>query len=69
MNAVLNIKHTPRCAFCKYWYDPTNSAILPKSPAIGLWEIRDINQKCLCMKKNIPMVANGFCSRDYQCKL
>ena len=66
---VLNIKYAKKCAFCKYWYDPTNSAIAPKCPGIGMWEIKDINQKCMCMKKNIPMPANAFCSRDYCCKL
>ena len=68
-SVVINIKHMKKCAFCKHWYDPTNSAIAPKAPQIGLWEIRDIDQKCLCMKKNIHMVANGFCGADYSCKL
>lgn len=68
-STVVNIKHTKRCAFCKNWYDPTNRAIAPKSPVIGLWEIKDINQKCLCVKKNIPMSANAFCSNDFACKL
>lgn len=66
---ILNIKHTKKCAFCKYWYDPTNSAIVPKSPAIGMWEIKDINQKCMCLKKNIPMPANAFCSGDFERKM
>ena len=65
---VINIKHTKKCAFCQYWYDPTNSAIAPKSPAIGLWEIRDVNQTCLCQKKNINMPANAFCG-SFVCKL
>lgn len=41
-----NIKTAKKCAFCKYWYDPTNSAISPRSPKINLWEYDD---KC---KKN-----------------
>lgn len=69
MNAIVNIKTIKRCAFCKNWYDPTNSAIAPKSPAIGLWEIKDINQKCMCLKKNILMSSNAFCSRDFVNKL
>ena len=44
MKAIVNIKHVKKCAFCKNWYDPTNSAITPKSPAIGMWEIKDIDQ-------------------------
>lgn len=66
---IVNIKHIKKCAFCKNWYDPTNSAIVPKSPAIGLWQIKDINQKCLCLKKNIQMPANAFCSSDFKMKL
>ena len=66
---IVNIKHINKCAFCKYWYDPTNSAIVPKSPAIGLWQIKDVNQKCKCLKKNIPMPANAFCSRDFISKI
>jgi hypothetical protein len=66
---TVNIKHINKCAFCKYWYDPTNSAIVPKSPAIGLWQIKDVNQKSKCLKKNIPMPANAFCSRDFISKI
>jgi len=60
MNTIINIKTVKKCALCKHWYDPTNSAIAPKSPKIGLWEIKDINQKCLCLKKNIQMSSNAF---------
>lgn len=66
---TVNIKHINKCAFCKYWYDPTNSAIVPKSPAIGLWQIKDVNQKSKCLKKNIPMPANAFCSMDFISKI
>ncbi|MBQ6702981.1 MAG: hypothetical protein IJN17_08530 [Clostridia bacterium] len=65
----VSIKNNKKCAFCKYWYDPANSAISPKAPAIGLWQIKDINQKCMCLKKNIPMPAGTFCSNNYECKL
>lgn len=66
---IVNVKFMKKCAFCEHWYDPTNSAITPKSPAIGLWQIKDINQKCLCTKKNIQMPANAFCSNDFESKL
>lgn len=68
-STVVNIKNIKKCAFCKHWYDPTNSAIAPKSPSIGLWEIKDTNQKCLCLKKNIKMPATAFCSSGYEAKL
>ena len=66
---VVNVKNISKCAFCKNWYDPTNSAIAPKSPAIGLWEIKDINQKCMFLNKNIQMLANAFCSADFERKI
>ncbi len=68
-SVIVNIKNNKKCAFCKYWYDPTNSAIAPKSPALGVWEIKDIKQKCMCLKKNIPTAANAFCSLNYISKL
>ena len=66
---TVNIKFIKKCAFCKNWYDPTNSAIAPKAPIIGLWAIKDVNQKCMCLVKNIPMPANGFCNRDFESKI
>ena len=68
-STIVNVKHIKKCAFCKNWYNPTNSAIAPKSPAIGLWEIKDVNQKCICLKKNIQMPANAFCSSDFISKI
>ena len=66
---IVNIKTIKKCAYCKHWYDPTNSAIAPKAPAIGLWEIKDVNQKCMCLKRNINMAANAFCSNNFESKL
>ena len=37
------------CAFCKHWYDPTNSAIFLKSGVARLWEYED-TKKALCRK-------------------
>lgn len=68
-SAVINAKIMKKCAFCKHWYDPTNSAIAPKAPVIGLWEIKDINQKSMCLKKNIQMPANAFCLNDFEKKI
>ena len=68
-STTVNIKYAKKCALCKNWYDPTNSAIAPKAPTIGLWEIKDVNQKCMCLKKNIPMPANAFCSSDFVVKI
>lgn len=68
-STVVNIKQMKKCAYCKYWYDPTNSAIAPKAPAINLWEIKDINQKAMCLKRNIKMSASAFCNCDFESKL
>ena len=69
MKLLVDARHVKKCAFCKNWYDPTNSAIAPRNPAIGQWEIKDINQKCLCQKKNIPMPASAFCSNVFESKI
>ena len=66
---IVNIKNIKKCAFCKNWYDPTNSAIAPKAPSIGLWEIKDVNEKRMCLKKNIEMSGIAFCSADYEQKI
>ena len=68
-SCIVNVNHMKKCAFCKNWYDPMNSAIMPKSPAIGLWEIKDVNHKSLCLAKNIQMSANAFCSDSFVNKL
>lgn len=59
---VFNIKTSRSCAFCKYWYDPANSAISPKAPNINLWNVDD---KCknMCLKTNIEKKATATCSR------
>lgn len=66
---TVNIKQGKKCALCKHWYDPTNSAIEPKAPNIGLWKIKDINQKCMCLKKNIQTPAGAFCGKDFVSKI
>lgn len=58
---VINVKRFGRCAVCKHWYDPANSAITPRAPQIDLWEYDD-SAKRKCMKKNFDTNASGFCS-------
>ena len=48
----VNVKLSKKCALCKYWYDPTNSAITPVNPKIGIWEINDTDKKSKCLKTN-----------------
>lgn len=63
MNQVnINSRLGNKCAFCKHWYDPTNTAINPKVPNIGLWEYDSkIEKKCLL--KNINMKAFVGCNK------
>lgn len=65
--STVNIKTVKKCVFCKYWYDPTNSAISPRSPRINLWDYNE-RAKMKCLQKNCDMVAGAFCNK-YECKL
>lgn len=64
---MINIKNVKKCATCKFWYDPSNSAVSPREPDINLWMIDD---KCknMCLKKNYDMSADAFCGK-HECKL
>jgi hypothetical protein len=64
----LNIKNAKKCAFCKYWYDPTNSAISPRNPKTNQWTITDEHCKKKCLQKNYDMGSTAFCGK-YECKL
>ena len=66
---TINIKTCKRCAFCKNWYDPTNSAIEPRNPKAGTWVIKDEFQKSTCLKTNLQKHASGSCSRDFILKI
>lgn len=65
---LFNINSVKKCAFCKYWNDPANSAIMPKTPSVGLWKITSPATKCICLKKNLSTLATAFCSY-YDCKI
>ena len=62
-----NVKHNSCCAFCKYWYDPTNSDISPVMPAQGMWKI-NMQSRNLCTLRNIKPTATHKCEK-YQCKI
>lgn len=61
-----NLKTAKQCAFCRYWNDPADSAIHPKSPQLGIWEY-DEHARAMCMLKNRDTPGSGLCSR-YECK-
>lgn len=59
---TFNIKSCKKCAFCKFWFDPTFSAIKPESPKINLWSF-DSKQKRVCIKKGMDMDADATCGK------
>lgn len=65
MYAIANLKTLAdrRCAFCKNWYDPTNSHIQPHIPHMGQWKYdRSAREKCL-LKKGSPMASFNTCPK------
>ena len=56
-----------KCAFCRNWYDPTNSAIRPKAPAAGFWEF-DEHASNMCILKNIDKPGFASCPK-FECKI
>lgn len=56
----IKLKSTKHCVFCKQWYNPTNSAINPKRPALGIWEY-DGSARKKCLLKNTEYKAGEFC--------
>lgn len=48
------------CAFCKYWYDPTNQYIQPQDPKHGFWKF-ETTAKCLCLQCNLQKGAGMRC--------
>lgn len=67
MGPTFNPKGSVRkCAFCKYWNDPTNSAIRPLPG--GYWEY-DSSAMHECLRKhNMKMKGVAGCT-DFECKL
>lgn len=56
----IKLSSTKKCAFCKHWYDPCNSAINPKRPNQGIWEY-DNSIRNMCLLKNTTYKAGEFC--------
>lgn len=57
-----------KCAFCKNWYDPTNSNIKPVAPKIKLWAILDSQKKAMCLHYGTEKVAMLSC-QHFELKL
>ena len=55
-----------KCAFCRHWYDPTNSAITPVKAK--MWEY-DQSKTSVCRKRNnLKKKACATCNK-FECKL
>ncbi|MBQ7516620.1 MAG: hypothetical protein IJS96_10085 [Schwartzia sp.] len=68
MMKTFNVKHPSRlCAFCRYWYDPANAAIRPKSVVGGFWEYDDTVWN-ICQRTGQKM-RSGMSCKGYQCKV
>lgn len=67
MSSLANLKVNKMCAFCKHWYDPTNSAIAPKAPQIGLWQY-DEKARNKCLIQGVNKEARNSCKK-FECKV
>lgn len=64
---MVSIKNTKQCGFCKFWYDPTNSAIRPSNSGNIFWEL-DTKIKNKCLKKGTQKFSSNTCN-EYVCKI
>ena len=56
-----------KCAFCKHWYDPTNSALEPAFGK-GMWRIEP-SMKSKCLLNNISKSATSAPCYKFESKL
>lgn len=66
-NAYLSGPSGKCCAFCKFWYDPANSAIRPKQPRVGLWEY-DHDKSSVCAQCKRERQSWQRCGK-FECKV
>ena len=57
----LNMPNLKKCAFCSYWYDPTNAAIRPINAVTGTWWY-DNQMKSQCLLKGSNRKGGEFCN-------
>ena len=63
----LDANKNKRCAFCKYWYDPTNQYIKPQDPKHGIWKF-ETTARCMCLKYNLSK-GSAMCCEKFENKL
>jgi len=56
-----------RCAFCKHWFDPSGSAIMPVKPNLGLWRYDNAAIR-RCAKDGMEHKGFGTC-RKFESKV
>lgn len=56
-----------RCAFCKHWFDPSGSAIMPIKPNLGLWKY-DNTAVRRCAINGMEHKGFGTC-KNFECKI
>lgn len=65
---LVNVKSAKYCAFCKYWYDPTNLAIVPIDGRAGFWRF-DSEREALCLRAlRLKRKSWQVCPK-YECKV
>ncbi len=63
---ITNIKFSKKCAFCKYWYDPTNQVIKPIKGR-NIWEYENTEYR-YCMQRMCDRRADSSCP-SFECKV
>ena len=65
--AIFNAKFHKMCAFCEYWYDPTQKYISPQNARANIWSY-DKYAWSSCIKYNLKKNAQGYC-KSYKCRV
>ena len=56
-----------KCAFCKHWYDITNTAIRPRAAHAGFWEFDPVAKKKCLLRPGEKLSA--YSCPKFECKL
>lgn len=58
-----------KCAFCEYFYDPTNSVISLKRGQKGVWEYETGVKKPCRMRSNMEIASQTTGCSKFVCKI
>ena len=62
MKMIADIKKVKQCTFCKYWNDPSNSNIKPKTMDARVWEYES-STFCICTQGKGKRRASSTCNK------